>query len=147
MMNEWGNVTDSVPGFQPFGFTGGIYDAGTALVRLGARDYEPGTGRGTSKDPVRVDGGLNLYAYSENDSTNSTDPDGHGRKECIEACLKFFYSCVGSGTPPTVCAGITGTCLALCYARTPPDPGPPPSPNDNPSGCGNFAGGGSGGSY
>ncbi len=75
--DEWGNVTDSVPGFQPFGFTGGIYDAGTALVRLGARDYEPGTGRWTSKDPIRFDAGdPNIYAYVENNPVNETDAAG-----------------------------------------------------------------------
>ncbi|MGB8329014.1 MAG: hypothetical protein WCE62_02730 [Polyangiales bacterium] len=28
------------PGFQPFGFAGGLYDDDTGLVRFGARDYE-----------------------------------------------------------------------------------------------------------
>jgi RHS repeat-associated protein len=45
-------VSDTSPGFQPFGFAGGICDHHTGLVRFGARDYEPGTGRWTAKDPV-----------------------------------------------------------------------------------------------
>jgi len=32
-------------GFQPFGFAGGLYDRDTNLVRFGARDYDPETGR------------------------------------------------------------------------------------------------------
>ena len=48
------------PGWQPFGFAGGLYDADSGLVRFGARDYDPSTGRWTSKDPVRFDGGVNL---------------------------------------------------------------------------------------
>jgi YD repeat-containing protein len=41
--DEFGNVTaDTNPGFQPFGFAGGLYDPDTGLVRFGARDYEPG---------------------------------------------------------------------------------------------------------
>lgn len=52
--DEWGNVTyDSSPGFQPFGFAGGLYDRDTGLVRFGARDYDPQTGRWTNKDPLR----------------------------------------------------------------------------------------------
>ena len=43
--DEFGNVTtDTNPGFQPFGFAGGIYDRDTGLVRFGARDYDPATG-------------------------------------------------------------------------------------------------------
>src|SRR5207249_4814079 len=39
--DEFGNVTlDTNRGFQPFGFGGGLYDPGTKLVRLGARDYD-----------------------------------------------------------------------------------------------------------
>ncbi len=34
----------------PFRFAGGLWDAGTGLIRFGARDYDPGTGRWTAKD-------------------------------------------------------------------------------------------------
>ena len=48
--DEFGNVTqDTSPGFQPFGFAGGLYDKDTGLVRFGARDYDPSVGRWTSK--------------------------------------------------------------------------------------------------
>src|SRR5690606_26154069 len=41
----WGKaLLDTNPGFQPFGFAGGIYDPHTGLVRFGARDYDPATG-------------------------------------------------------------------------------------------------------
>ncbi len=40
-----GIETDSNPGFQPFGFAGGLYDPHTGLVRFGARDYDAYTGR------------------------------------------------------------------------------------------------------
>jgi uncharacterized protein RhaS with RHS repeats len=35
-----GVVGDSNPGFQPFGFAGGIWDGDVGLVRFGARDYD-----------------------------------------------------------------------------------------------------------
>jgi len=49
--DEWGRaVLDTNPGFQPFGFAGGLHDRDTGLVRFGARDYDPETGRWTAKD-------------------------------------------------------------------------------------------------
>ncbi len=48
--DEFGGVlTDTNPGFQPFGLAGGLYDAQTGLVRFGARDYDPEVGRWTAK--------------------------------------------------------------------------------------------------
>jgi hypothetical protein len=45
-------------------------------VRFGARDYDASVGRWLSKEPIRFDGGLNLYAYANNDSINGRDPTG-----------------------------------------------------------------------
>jgi RHS repeat-associated protein len=70
-------ITDTNPGFQPFGYAGGLYDRDTGLVRFGARDYDPETGRWTVKDPILFDGGdTSLYAYVENDPINWIDPTG-----------------------------------------------------------------------
>ena len=76
--DEFGTVIlDTNPGFQPFGFAGGIYDRDTGLTRHGARDYDPETGRWTAKDPIRFAGGsANLYGYVLNDPINSIDPSG-----------------------------------------------------------------------
>ena len=74
----WGRVIlDTNPGFQPFGFAGGLYDQDTGLVRFGARDYDPETGRWTAKDPILFAGGdANLYGYVQNDPVNWGDPNG-----------------------------------------------------------------------
>ena len=65
------------PGFQPFGFAGGLYDQHTKLVRFGARDYDPEVGRWTAKDLISFLGrGANLYAYGLNDPVNLTDSFG-----------------------------------------------------------------------
>ena len=76
--DEFGNVlADSAPGFQPFGFAGGLRDAHSGLVRFGARDYDPVTGRWTTKDPIRFNGGAtNLYTYVDGDPINRRDPTG-----------------------------------------------------------------------
>jgi RHS repeat-associated protein len=74
----WGKViNDSNPGFQPFGFAGGLYDSDTQLVRFGARDYDAQTGRWTAKDPIEFDGGdSNIYAYVGGNPVNAIDPSG-----------------------------------------------------------------------
>ncbi|GAX61499.1 Rhs family protein [Candidatus Scalindua japonica] len=76
--NEFGIIlSDTNPGFQPFGFAGGIYDQDTELVRFGARDYDPEIGRWTAKDPILFAGGdTNLYGYVQNNPVNFVDPNG-----------------------------------------------------------------------
>ena len=76
--DDFGKVlNDTNPGFQPFGYAGGLLDRDTQLVRFGVRDYDPGTGRWTSKDPVLFAGDdTNLYGYVRNDPANQVDPSG-----------------------------------------------------------------------
>jgi len=76
--DEFGSVVqDTNPGFQPFGFAGGLYDYQTGLVRLGARDYDAQIGRWTSKDPMVFGGSdTNLYAYAIGDPVNLIDLNG-----------------------------------------------------------------------
>jgi len=76
--DEFGNVLqDTNPGFQPFGFAGGLHDSHTKLTRFMARDYDASTGRWTAKDPIGFAGGdFNLYGYALNDPVNRTDARG-----------------------------------------------------------------------
>ena len=76
--DAWGKVLiDTNPGFQPFGFAGGLYDPDTGLVRFGARDYDAEVGRWTAKDPIGFAGGdANFFAYVFNDPINGHDPSG-----------------------------------------------------------------------
>src|SRR5258708_40071715 len=69
--DTWGRVlSDTNPGFQPFGFAGGLYERDTGLVLLGARDYVPELGRWNRKDPAGFGGGLNTSPYVGNDPVN-----------------------------------------------------------------------------
>ncbi len=76
--DAFGNVTlDSNPGFQPFGFAGGIYDLDTQLTQFGTRDYDAQTGKWTAKDLILFAGGdTNLYGYVLNNPINFTDSNG-----------------------------------------------------------------------
>jgi len=61
------------------GFVGGTKDASTGLTHLGAREYDPMTGRFASVDPI-IDVNdpqqMNGYAYASNMPTSASDPDG-----------------------------------------------------------------------
>jgi RHS repeat-associated protein len=76
--DEFGRVLeDTNPGFQPFGFAGGIYDDDTGLVRFGYRDYDAEMGRWYAKDLIGFGGGdTNLYGYVMDDPVNWVDLDG-----------------------------------------------------------------------
>jgi RHS repeat-associated protein len=78
--DEWGRIvreTGSKLGLHPFGFAGGLRDRATGMIRFGARDYDPYSGRWTARDPILFGGGqANLYVYVNNDPINRVDPSG-----------------------------------------------------------------------
>jgi len=93
--DEFGRVIkDTNPGFQPFGFAGGLYDKDTGLVRFGARDYDASIGRWVSKDPIGFEGGINTYSYTAEDPITNLDSRG----------TSFYTWCDGK----FYCGGILG---------------------------------------
>jgi len=60
---EWGYQTD--PATDGFSF-----------LHVGARYYDPATGRFLQRDPIGIRGGLNVYAYVEARPTNGVDSEG-----------------------------------------------------------------------
>jgi len=75
--DEFGRLlTNSNPGFQPFGYAGGLGDDATGLLRFGTRDYDPVVGRFTTKDHAAFGGGTNVYEYAAGDPLSYSDPSG-----------------------------------------------------------------------
>ena len=78
--DPFGNPRGTQPTAWPgsHGFVGGVQDS-TGLTHLGAREYDPTTGRFTSVDPL-IDPNdpqqLNGYAYANNNPTTNSDPTG-----------------------------------------------------------------------
>ncbi len=91
--DPWGRtLQDTNPGFQPFGFAGGLYDHQTRLTRFGARDYDPEIGRWTSKDPIGFESGeRNFYGYAFEDPVNLFDPSGRDALTEDPTVREFMY--------------------------------------------------------
>lgn len=96
--DEWGKVvSDTNPGFQPFGFAGGLYDHRTGLVQFGLRHYDGEVGRWISKDSIDFNGGdTNLYGYVISDPVNFVDPIGLWAFQ-INFGGAGFFGLVGAG--------------------------------------------------
>jgi RHS repeat-associated protein len=89
------------PGQQ--GFIGGTQDTATGLTHLGARDYDPDTGRFLSVDPILEAGKpqtLNGYGYAEQNPVTLSDPAG----TCVDPgdghCMPTNGGDAGKDTPP-----------------------------------------------
>jgi RHS repeat-associated protein len=74
-------------------YTGKPEDPVTGLVYMGARWYDPETGRFASVDPVRfVDSNVhsfNRYAYANNSPYVFVDPDGRWSAKAHDALIRF----------------------------------------------------------
>jgi RHS repeat-associated protein len=109
-------VQDSNPGWQPFGFAGGLYDADSGLVRFGYRDYDSATSRWLTKDPTGFEAHqTNLYQYVHGDPVNGIDPTGlicEGLWERARGNFKITNDLIpGVATP-------TGLTIVLVAGRT-----------------------------
>ena len=114
--DAWGNVVDedvSVAALATlrYRFQGRELSAATGLVHFRNRWFDCETGRWLSKDPIRLSGGLNLYAFCGNDPVNCTDSLGL-KKDNKESGGSRGGSGGGNGdgggsTPGDIILGIT----------------------------------------
>ena len=81
--DAWGNVLSRTyaPGAEAlagvrYGFQGREHSQLTGFIHFRMRWYDPVTGRWLSKDPIRLLGGMNLYAFCGCDPVNHRDPIG-----------------------------------------------------------------------
>jgi RHS repeat-associated protein len=107
--DTFGRVTlDTAPGYQPFGFAGGLYEVRTEMVRFAARDYVAEVGRWTAKDPIGFAGGdSNLYGYVIADPVNLSDSEGL-QAERYTGMMRELYE-----NPELARANTTGAGLAV----------------------------------
>ena len=68
--------TSSASALTRFTYAGREKDNLTGLMYYRARWYDPQQGRFLTEDPAGFAGGLNKYAYADNDPINKTDPLG-----------------------------------------------------------------------
>lgn len=111
---------DRLPGDRRFlGAAGGIEDAGTGLVLLGARYYDPVIGRFLSVDP-QLDAGtpaqFNAYVYSGNNPVTYSDPSGLSWLSNIGNGLKKAGSAVGGFVKKHQAAIIGGVAGVVVFA-------------------------------
>ncbi|HEY5895709.1 MAG TPA: RHS repeat-associated core domain-containing protein [Chthoniobacterales bacterium] len=70
------NLITANPIESDFGYTGHYYDASTGLHAAPFRFYNASLGRWINRDPIRENGGINLYGYVQNNPINYYDLKG-----------------------------------------------------------------------
>jgi len=69
------------------------------FVHVGARWYDPSTGRFLQRDPIGIEGGLNVYAYVDANPLIRVDPDGElwyfqvAGRALILGAQRLFWRC------------------------------------------------------
>jgi RHS repeat-associated protein len=107
------------------------------FLHVGARYYDPATGRFLQRDPIGIRGGRNVYEYVESGVTAAIDPTGlfsleRGSVVAMAAACAAWYT--GAGILPAAAAGFvgggyqSGDLDKVIDWITEPSPRPPPFP-------------------
>ena len=112
-------------------------------LHVGARYYDPSSGRFLQRDPIGIAGGRNVYSYVLNTPTRSLDPRGlFSMNECVGYCGCKGLECVKKDPKnpgqAALCLDNQNKCIVNCKGKVGEvdnnwsgDPGPPPYPNPN----------------
>lgn len=117
--DAWGNLLASTGQIPLYGYTGREQD-GLGYTYYRARFYDPSVGRFTQRDPIELQGGINLYAYVNGNPVNFTDPTGlnPGMGGGTESCAFYDARCNQSGGTSTYYCTIAPT---MCQITPPSD--------------------------
>ncbi|OLE52048.1 MAG: hypothetical protein AUG51_19830, partial [Acidobacteria bacterium 13_1_20CM_3_53_8] len=117
--DSFGNSTASTR--TRYSYTGREWDGDAQLYYYRARFYDPQLSRFISEDPIGFNGGVNWYAYVENNSINTIDPSGHDGFG-VDRVPPRRHRPTG-GAPPT----------RPIIEPPPPTQPPPPTPTASPT--------------
>ncbi|MGH9959746.1 MAG: RHS repeat domain-containing protein, partial [Pyrinomonadaceae bacterium] len=73
--DSFGDLITGSPAIR-YTYTGREIESELGLMYYRARWYDPQNGRFISEDPIGIEGGMDLYAYVENNPVNTVDPLG-----------------------------------------------------------------------
>ena len=82
------------------------------------RHYDPVTGRWPSRDPIKEEGGVNLYAFVGNDGVNGSDVLGNqqfGGYVWLCNCVATDFICFGKKADGCECDKVSDTGVGLDY--------------------------------
>jgi RHS repeat-associated protein len=93
-----------------FQFAGREWLPEGGIIHKRARAYLPNLGRFLQTDPIGLAGGLNLYAYAENNPMSATDPWGLSPQQCPqpEPETTICQTVIVPGTRPTTPTPVPG---------------------------------------
>jgi RHS repeat-associated protein len=134
--NAWGTASTTASAAVVFGYIAqwGYYtDAETGLVLCTHRYYDPARGRWLNRDPIGYVGGIDVYAYCQDEPVGGVDPSGYwwckkqwkafeddlldGLKWALYGCLLTVgaaaQACISTGLPTCVEAFMVGGTPAM----------------------------------
>ncbi len=127
--DAFGNLQTPPATGNPYTYTGREYDPESGLYFYRARYYDAGVGRFLSADPIRFGGGVNFYAYVQNNPVNLTDPTGKvcgagwndplvsdkpGGFDFTSACQNHDCCCACSGNKSACAEKFLTDMLTIC---------------------------------
>jgi RHS repeat-associated protein len=89
--DSFGNIMEKTEGVaNPYTYTAREYDTESGLYYYRFRYYDARVGRFLSEDPIGFWGGINFYAYLNNNPINSNDPYGLSPAIWIRKLINFI---------------------------------------------------------